>query len=58
MTIKQKHYEHTDHILPIVYGIPTSEEKQKALKGIVFLGGISDSDCDPKYYCTIHSRKL
>jgi hypothetical protein len=49
---------HTDHIIPISYGLPTGETMNKAKKGLVHLGGCMVSDCDPKYYCTIHKREL
>ena len=49
---------HTDHIVPIVYGMPTEEMMRKAELGLVHLGGCVMSDSDPKFYCTIHEIEL
>ena len=49
---------HTDHIVPIVYGLPGQKTMEKAKKGLIHLGGCMVSDCDPKFYCTIHKREL
>jgi len=49
---------HTDHIVPIVYGMPTEETMRKAELGLVHLGGCVMSDSDPKFYCTIHKIEL
>lgn len=49
---------HTDHIIPIVYGLPGQKTMEKAKKGLVHLGGCIVSDCDPRFYCTIHKREL
>ena len=49
---------HIDHIIPIVYGLPTKKTMDKAKKGLLHLGGCIVSDCDPHYYCTIHKIEL
>ena len=49
---------HSDNIIPIVYGLPGSALMKKAKLGKVHLGGCVVSDCDPKYYCTIHKVEL
>ena len=46
--------DHSDKIIPIVYGFPRNKTMEKAKKGLVRLGGCLVSDCDPRYYCTIH----
>ena len=49
---------HTDHIVPIIYGMPTEEMMRKAELGLVHLGGCGMADSDPKFYCTIHEIEL
>jgi hypothetical protein len=49
---------HTDHLIPIVYGLPARKTIKKAEKGLIYLGGCVVSDCDPHFYCTIHKREL
>jgi hypothetical protein len=49
---------HTDHIIPIEYGKPTSQSLKKAKKGLIRLGGCFVSHCSPRYYCTIHKKNL
>ena len=49
---------HTDHIIPIRYGFPNEKTMAKAKKGKIYLGGCIVSDCDPRFYCTIHKIKL
>lgn len=49
---------HTGHIIPIVYGLPTKKTMERAKRGLVHLGGCFVSDCDPRYYCTIHNKEL
>ena len=51
-------YNHYDKIVKIVYGYPSSKTMAKAKKGIIHLGGCIISDCDPKYYCTIHKKEI
>ena len=50
--------EHSDNIIPIVYGLPTKKNMEKARKGFIHLGGCIVTDCDPRYYCTIHKTEL
>jgi hypothetical protein len=49
---------HSDHIVPIVYGLPTRSTIDKSKKGKVHLGGCIITDCDPRFYCTIHDREF
>jgi len=49
---------HTDHIVPIIYGMPTEEMMRKAELGLVHVGGCVMSDSDPKFYCTSHETEL
>jgi hypothetical protein len=49
---------HTNHIIPIIYGLPSKKILDKSKKGLVHLGGCIISDCDPHYYCTIHKKEL
>jgi hypothetical protein len=49
---------HTDHIIPIVYGLPSKITMDKAKKSLIHLGGCIISDCDPRFYCTIHHKEL
>ncbi|WP_409025061.1 carboxypeptidase-like regulatory domain-containing protein [Hymenobacter sp.] len=49
---------HSDNIIPIVYGLPGSALMKKAEQGKVHLGGCTVSDCEPRYYCTIHRIEL
>jgi hypothetical protein len=45
---------HTDKLIPIVYGMPGEKLIKKAKKGKVMLGGCIVTDCDPKWYCKVH----
>jgi hypothetical protein len=49
---------HTDNIIPIIYGLPTGKTLKSAKKGLVFLGGCIVSDCDPRFYCKTHKLEL
>ena len=49
---------HTDHIIPIVYGLPGKKEMKRSKDGKIYLGGCQVTGCDPKYYCPIHQRQL
>lgn len=49
---------HSNNIISIVYGMPAKKTMEKARKGLIHLGGCNVTDCDPKYYCTIHNREL
>ncbi len=51
-------YNHTDKIVRILYGYPTKKMMKKAKKGLIFLGGCTISDCDPRYYCTLHKIEI
>jgi hypothetical protein len=45
---------HTNKLIPIVYGLPGEKLIRKAKKGKVMLGGCIVTDCDPKWYCKVH----
>lgn len=49
---------HTDHIIPIIYGLPSKGTLKKSKKGIVHLGGCEITNCNPYFYCTIHQKEL
>jgi hypothetical protein len=49
---------HTDNIIPIVYGLPGKHLIEKAKKGKIHLGGCIISDCDPRFYCSIHKIEI
>ena len=49
---------HTDHIVPIVYGLPDAKLLSKAKNGKIYLGGCQLYECHPEYYCTIHKVEL
>jgi hypothetical protein len=44
----------TDSIIPIIYGLPTSETGQKAERGEIWLGGCDEDSLSPHWYCKIH----
>lgn len=49
---------HTDHIIPVVYGKPTAKTIKRAEKVEVYLGGCMFIPCHPKFYCKIHKEKF
>ena len=49
---------HTDHLLPIAYGLPSAKTMARAKRGEVYLGGCQMTSCDPTYYCLIHKKEL
>ena len=49
---------HTDHIVPIIYGLPDARLMAKARKEKAYLGGCQLYDCHPEYYCTIHKVEI
>lgn len=49
---------HTDHIVPIVYGLPNKRTMRKAEKEQLYLGGCQLTGCDPHYYCLVHKVEL
>lgn len=49
---------HTDHLLPIVYGLPGKRAMTRAKAGKIYLGGCQLTGCDPRYYCPIHQKEL
>ena len=46
--------QHTDNIIPIVYGLPNKRTMKKAEKGKVKLGGCDSGFCE-KWYCKTHN---
>jgi expansin (peptidoglycan-binding protein) len=49
---------HTDHLQPIVYGLPGKKTMTQAKAGKIYLGGCQLTGCDPHYYCPIHQKEL
>jgi hypothetical protein len=49
---------HTDHIVPIVYGLPGKRLLEKAKKEKVYLAGCQTTGCAPQYYCVTHKKEL
>ncbi len=49
---------HTDHVIPIFYGLPSAKVMAKAKAGKLYLGGCQLTGCDPYYYCLTHKREL
>lgn len=45
---------HTDSIIPIVYGFPTEEDFRKSDSGLVALGGCELPEKLMNFYCKIH----
>ena len=50
--------DHTDNIIPIVYGYPNKRLIRRAKKGKVHIGGCIVSPCDSYFYCKIHYKEL
>ncbi|ESU19860.1 hypothetical protein FEDK69T_31170 [Flavobacterium enshiense DK69] len=53
-SIKRCPKQHTDNIIPIVYGLPSKRTMIKAEKGKVKLGGCDSSFCE-KWFCKTHN---
>lgn len=49
---------HTNEVIPIKYGASDIKMKKLADDRKIFLGGCVMSDCDPVWYCKIHSVKF
>lgn len=45
---------HTNNIIPIVYGLIGFINKSDSIKNSIHQGGCIVTGCDPNYYCTIH----
>ena len=45
---------HSDNLIPIVYGLPEKKLIKASKKGKVMLGGCVITDCSPKWFCTKH----
>lgn len=41
----------SSNVIPILYGMPTSEAAEEKDKGLVKLGGCVVSDHDPQWHC-------
>lgn len=46
---------HTNNIIPIIYGYPSEELFAKADSGLVQLGGCEISENAPNWYCKTHN---
>lgn len=53
-SIKKCPENHTDNIIPIVYGLPNKKMIRKAERKKIFLGGCLITGCDPEWYCPKH----
>ncbi len=42
---------HSSNVIPILYGIPTSEAAEERDRGLIKLGGCDVSDDDPQWHC-------
>lgn len=49
---------HADHIVPIVYGLPSKKMLKEAKAEKLYLGGCETTGCDPKYYCLVHKNEF
>lgn len=47
---------HTDNVIPIVYGLIA--KRRDSSDSTYFEGGCIVTDCDPKYYCKVHSIRF
>jgi hypothetical protein len=45
---------HTDSIIPLIYGFPTEEDFRKSDSGLVALGGCELPENPDNYYCKKH----
>jgi len=46
---------HSNKLIPIVYGLPGDKMVKAAKKGKIILGGCIVNDCSPKWYCKKHN---
>jgi hypothetical protein len=46
---------HSNKLIPIVYGLPSDKMIKDAKKGKIILGGCIVNDCSPKWFCKKHS---
>jgi hypothetical protein len=49
---------HTNNIIPIVYGLIGFINKSDSIKDKVRLGECVVTGCDPNFYCTVHGLEL
>ena len=49
---------HTDSIVPIIYGMPNEELFMQADSGLVWLGGCEITDDDKYWHCKKHNINL
>lgn len=45
---------HSDNLIPIVYGLPGEKLLKASKKGKVILGGCVITDCSPEWFCKKH----
>lgn len=45
---------HTDSIIPVIWGFPSEESFEKADSGLVYLGGCELPENAPNWFCKIH----
>jgi hypothetical protein len=46
---------HSDRLIPIVYGFPSEKMMKASKKGKIILGGCVVTGCDPKWHCKKHN---
>ena len=49
---------HSNSVIPIVYGLPNQKGLRQEKKGKILLAGCEFYECDPKWYCKIHEQKF
>jgi hypothetical protein len=48
----------TNHVIPIVYGLPNRRTMRKMKKGKVKLGGCEVNGCEPNWFCKEHDKQF
>jgi hypothetical protein len=49
---------HSDNLIPIVYGLPGKKSRRKSENGKIKLDGCIVTGCDPKWYCKQHDLEF
>ena len=49
---------HSESVIPIVYGLPNQKGLRQEKKGKVYLAGCIAYECDPRWYCKIHQKSF
>jgi hypothetical protein len=49
---------HSNRIIPILYGLPNQKGMKQAKKGKVHLAGCIAYECDPRWYCKKHNKSF